>query len=86
MWNAFQSGDEAKARDLYTLTLPLLIIQFLYRMRLTKYVLTRRGIFNNSIVRAPLPGFDAFDDEELSAQLDSLSELFEIAPLKSVEV
>lgn len=86
MWNAFQSGDEAKARDLYTLTLPLLIIQFLYRMRLTKYVLTRRGIFNNTIVRAPLPGFDAFDDEELSAQLDSLSELFEIAPLKSVEV
>ena len=86
MWNAYQSGDEATARDLYTRTLPLLIIQFLYRMRLTKYVLTRRGIFNNSDVRAPLPIFDAFDDVELSAQLDSLSDLFEIAPVKSVEV
>ena len=86
MWNAYQGGNEAEARDLYTKTLPLLIIQFLYRMRLTKYVLTRRGIFDNSIVRAPLPEFDAFDDEELSAQLESLSDLFEIAPLKSVEV
>ena len=85
MWNAFQAGDEAEARDLYTRTLPLLIIQLLYRMRLTKYVLTRRGIFNNSNVRAPLPEFDAFDDAELVAQLDSLSDLFEIAPLKSVE-
>jgi 4-hydroxy-tetrahydrodipicolinate synthase len=86
MWDAYHSGDESGARQLYQQTLPLLIIQFLYRMRLTKYVLTRRGIFNNSDVRAPLPDFDTFDDEELSAQLDSLSELFEIAPLTPVEV
>ncbi len=86
MWNAYHSGDENGARQLYQQTLPLLIIQFLYRMRLTKYVLTRRGIFNNSDVRAPLPDFDTFDDEELSAQLDSLSALFDIAPLTRVEV
>lgn len=86
MWNAYHSGDENGARLLYQQTLPLLIIQFLYRMRLTKYVLMRRGIFNNSDVRAPLPDFDAFDDEELSSQLESLSELFEIAPLTTVEV
>ena len=86
MWNAYQSGDENGARQLYRQTLPLLIIQLLYRMRLTKYVLTRRGILNNDHVRAPLPEFDAFDDTELNAQLESLSTLFEIAPLKTVVV
>jgi dihydrodipicolinate synthase/N-acetylneuraminate lyase len=86
MWNAYQSGDESLARDLYRKTLPLLIIQLLYRMRLTKYVLTKRGIFNNSIVRAPLPDFDAYDKVELKAQLESLAELFEAAPVNHVKV
>ena len=39
MWNAYQNGDEPEARLLYMKTLPLLIIQLLYRMHLTKYVL-----------------------------------------------
>ena len=86
MWNAYQNGEEAEARHLYTRTLPLLIIQLLYRMRLTKYVLTRRGVFENTHVRSPLPEFDSFDEAELSAQLESLSDLFGIAPLKTVEV
>ena len=86
MWNAYQSGNETEARQLYMQTLPLLIIQFLYRMRLTKYVLTKRGIFSNTHVRAPLPEFDSFDEVELNAQLESLSDLFEIAPLKTLEV
>lgn len=86
MWNAYQSGNESEARELYMKTLPLLIIQLLYRMRLTKYVLTQRGIFSNDHVRAPLPEFDDFDETELGAQLESLSGLFEIAPLKTVGV
>ena len=86
MWNAYQSGNESEARQLYMQTLPLLIIQFLYRMRLTKYVLTKRGIFSNTHVRATLPEFDSFDEEELNAQLESLSDLFEIAPPKTLEV
>ena len=86
MWNAFQDGDVNQARDLYMRTLPLLIIQLIYRMRLTKHVLTRRGIFTNSIVRAPLPDFDDYDEAELNAQMDSLDELFEVATLKAVEL
>ncbi|MDA0347336.1 MAG: dihydrodipicolinate synthase family protein [Verrucomicrobia bacterium] len=85
MWDAYQKGDESEARELYRRTLPLLIIQLLYRMRLTKYVLTARGIFSNSLVRAPLPDFDAFDEVELQAQMDSLNELFEMAPVRKVE-
>ncbi len=81
MWNAYKTGDESDARLLYMRALPLLIIQLLYRMRLTKYVLTKRGIFNNANVRAPLDEFDSYDEAEIKAQLESLSNLFEIAPL-----
>ncbi len=86
MWNAYQHGDEAEARLLYMRTLPLLIIQLLYRMRLTKFVLTKRGVLENTCVRAPLDDFDSFDEAELNAQLESLSNLFEIAPLKTADV
>ena len=43
MWNAYRGGNEDKARELYRESLPLLIIQLIYRMRLTKTVLTKRG-------------------------------------------
>tara|TARA_Y100000588_G_C14269770_1_gene931801 strand:+ start:868 stop:1800 length:933 start_codon:yes stop_codon:yes gene_type:complete len=87
MWNAYmENGDEVGARDLYMRTLPLLIIQLLYRMHLTKYVLTQRGVLNNALVRAPLPEFDSYDESELNSQLQSLSDLFEIAPLRSLNV
>ena len=85
MWNAYKSGDEAGARLLYMRALPLLIIQLLYRMRLTKYVLTQRGLLDNTHVRASLDDFDSFDEAELKAQLESLSNLFEIAPLKRAD-
>ena len=81
MWNAYKTGDEADARLLYMRALPLLIIQLLYRMRLTKYVLTKRGLLHNAYVRAPLDEFDSYDEAEIKAQLESLSNLFEIAPL-----
>ena len=81
MWNAYQNGDEARARHLYMRALPLLIIQLLYRMRLTKFVLTKRGVLDNAYVRAPLDEFDSYDETEINAQLESLSNLFKIAPL-----
>lgn len=84
MWNAYQGGDVSKARDLYKRALPLLVIQFIYRMRLTKHVLTRRGVLKNAIVRSPLPEFDAFDETELAAQMEALSPFMRIAPLKPV--
>lgn len=86
MWNAHKAGDSASARTLYMRTLPLLVIQTIYRMRLTKYVLTRRGIFKNSIVRAPLPELDSFDESELATQLESLADVIEIAPVESASV
>ena len=81
MWKAYKTGDEAGARHLYMRALPLLIIQLLYRMRLTKLVLTKRGVLDNAYVRAPLDEFDSYDETEINAQLESLSNLFKIAPL-----
>jgi dihydrodipicolinate synthase/N-acetylneuraminate lyase len=84
MWNAFQEGDEAFARSLYMRTLPLLVIQTIYRMRLTKHVLTCRGILKNSRVRAPLLEFDSYDHAELSHQLQSISDLLNYSPSQPV--
>lgn len=50
-------GDEARA--LYVKSLPLLALQAVYRMRLTKHVLGLRGVIDNPIVRAPTPDLDA---------------------------
>lgn len=84
MWNAHKSGDIEKARRLYMRTLPLLVIQAIYRMRLTKFALMKRGVLDNAYVRAPLPEFDSYDHAEICAQLDSLSDLIDFAPPKVV--
>lgn len=83
MWNAHQKGDVKQARELYRATLPLLAIQMIYRMRLTKLVLTWRGVLDNAVVRAPLPEFDSFDRAEISAQLEYLAEFFQKASVET---
>jgi hypothetical protein len=59
LFRAYRRGDLGGARELYIRSLPLLLVQMIYRMSLTKEVLMRRGIFTSSGVRAPLPKFDA---------------------------
>lgn len=54
----YRAGELGKARDVYVRTLPLLVLQAVYRMRLTKHVLSRRGVLKNTIVRAPTPELD----------------------------
>ena len=39
IFDAYTNGDQAKATEIYRDTLPLLVSQLIYRMRLTKYVL-----------------------------------------------
>jgi 4-hydroxy-tetrahydrodipicolinate synthase len=78
---AFRSGDVERARDLYRRTLPLLVIQANFRMAFTKYVLTRRGIMDNHVVRAAGPRPDAQDLREIDAWLDSIADLLVASPL-----
>lgn len=68
-WNA---GDHQKARQIYIRTLPLLVLQAVYRMRLTKYVLARRGIIEHVGVRAPTPDLDGAAIADIDANLAEL--------------
>ncbi|TCR98674.1 dihydrodipicolinate synthase family protein [Rhizobium sp. BK418] len=69
---ALCAGQHAEARRIYVRTLPLLVLQAVYRMRLTKYVLLRRGIIDGVGVRAPTPELDAAALSDIDANLVEL--------------
>jgi 4-hydroxy-tetrahydrodipicolinate synthase len=75
MFDRFQRKDEAGARDLFERTLPLLNMQAIFRWRLTKAVLQRRGLIESAFVRAPGPELDRYDRAELDALLARLADL-----------
>lgn len=76
---ACRSGDRAGARAIYVRTLPLLVLQAVYRMRLTKHVLMRRGVLDNAEVRAATPEMDAQAMADIDANLAELG-LLEAVP------
>ena len=69
---AWNDGRTGEARDIYVRTLPLLALQAVYRMRLTKHVLMRRGILDSVLVRAPVPELDAGAIADIDANLSEL--------------
>jgi dihydrodipicolinate synthase/N-acetylneuraminate lyase len=75
MFDRFHRGDETGARDLFERTLPLLNMQAIFRWRLTKAVLQRRGLIENTFVRAPGPELDRYDRLELDTLLARLVDL-----------
>ena len=75
MLAAWAAGDHAHARELFERTLPLLSMQAVFRWRLTKAVLLRRGLIASDKVRAPGPALDAFDQRELDILLSRIGDL-----------
>jgi 4-hydroxy-tetrahydrodipicolinate synthase len=73
LWRLWQGDEVAAARALYAATLPLLTQQMVFRWRLTKHVLMRRGILANTITRAAGPAPDDGDIAEWDAILAVLS-------------
>lgn len=69
LWKAWQRGDRAEARRIYTLTLPLLAFQMTFRVRATKEVLKRRGLLEHTGARAAGPKLDAGDLAEIGELL-----------------
>lgn len=55
---AYAQGRREDALSLYERTVPLLLIQGPYRMRVTKLILAHRGLIDNDAVREPLPEMD----------------------------
>ncbi len=76
---AWRAGRRDEARAIYVRTLPLLVLQGVYRMRLTKHVLMRRGVLDNALVRAVTPDLDTMALADIDANLAELG-LLESAP------
>jgi dihydrodipicolinate synthase/N-acetylneuraminate lyase len=79
MYDHFVAGNTAQARELFERTLPLLNMQAIFRWRLTKAVLQRRGLIDSDFVRAKGAKLDRFDRIELNALLERLSDLLPLA-------
>ncbi|TKT79145.1 dihydrodipicolinate synthase family protein [Aquamicrobium sp. LC103] len=67
---AFRNGDHDLARRIYVETLPLLVLQAVYRMRLTKHALMRQGVIEHVGVRAPTPELDASAIADIDRSLE----------------
>lgn len=82
MLDLFHRGDETGARNLFERTLPLLNMQSVFRWRLTKAVLQRRGLIDSCFTRAPGPELDRFDWAEIDKLLARMADLgsFDGAP------
>lgn len=66
IWDAFQSGDETKAREIFALLSPFLNLLSLVGMRLCKDVLVRRGVIKTATMRQPnARAMDEYDRYEL---------------------
>ncbi len=76
---ALVSGQRDEARRIYVRTLPLLVLQAVYRMRLTKHVLARRGVIDGVGVRAPTPDLDAAAIADIDANLVELGLISAVA-------
>lgn len=68
LMRAYTAHDRAEALRLYERSLPLLLIQAPYRMRLTKLILKNRGLIDCDDVREPLPEMDK-ELQELALEL-----------------
>ncbi|HEX6478295.1 MAG TPA: dihydrodipicolinate synthase family protein [Ktedonobacteraceae bacterium] len=80
IWEALDGGDEQEARHLHSRLLPLLNYEALLP-GVYKSVLKRRGIIASDYLRSEAGNpLDALDHQELGAILDSIRELFRLAP------
>lgn len=81
--HAFRRGDMREARRLYSRSLPLLLFQAIFRVRLTKAVLAMRGLLASTMARAAGPRLDAGDQAELTALIAEAADLFTIHPVRT---
>ncbi|HET9045979.1 MAG TPA: dihydrodipicolinate synthase family protein [Casimicrobiaceae bacterium] len=75
LFGAHRMGDRAAVRRWFDRMLPVLNMQAVFRMSLTKEVLRRRGIIECAAKRAPGPSFDAGDHAELTELLAELADV-----------
>lgn len=84
LWNALESGDRSRARDIYRRLLPLLVMEGQYGgVTVCKEVLKRRGVLSSASVRQPgLTVLDEHAHRQLDALLTEIEDLFTTAPIR----
>lgn len=70
---AYRRGDWDTVRRIYEALLPILMVQAVFRWRLTKQVLLTRGVIQSTFTRSPGPAFDDDDLGDLAVILDRLA-------------
>ncbi len=79
VWEAWQAGDEKKARQVFNQLLPLINFILIMGLPVCKEVLVRRGVFKSAAMRTPgTLGLDAEDHRELDAILEGIRPLFRV--------
>jgi dihydrodipicolinate synthase/N-acetylneuraminate lyase len=77
IWDAFQSGDKAKAREIFNQIAPLIHINLNMGVPVVKEILIRRGIIKTNKMRQPgVKLMSDADYRELDAALELVSPLF----------
>src|SRR5205823_2033930 len=85
MVRAWRAGDTALARLLYNRTLPLLNFQAVFRWAATKEVLKRRGVIDDTTIRATGPRLDEQDRIELDTMLAEIGDLLQASGSRAGE-
>jgi dihydrodipicolinate synthase/N-acetylneuraminate lyase len=79
VWDAFQNGDEEKARDVFKCLHPMLSLLRLVGLRLCKEILVRRGAISTATMRIPgSTDLDACDRQELELVMRGMETYFSI--------
>lgn len=75
LMKAHAAGDSQAVWALYERMLPILAMQAVFRWRLTKEVMRRRGLIKSAYTRAPGAELDAQDQKELGQMLARLADV-----------
>jgi dihydrodipicolinate synthase/N-acetylneuraminate lyase len=79
IWEAYQSGNEAVARQIFNQLLPLINLITLLGLCVCKELLIMRGIFESAAMRIPESlSLDAEDRRELEIIIEDLKPLFRV--------
>lgn len=75
LWRAFREGRHDAAATFYERMLPILMMQAVFRWRLTKEILLERGLIGSAFARAEGPRLDLIDRRELRSMMQRLADL-----------
>ena len=79
IWDAFQAGDEARAREIFNALLPQINLLLLLGLRVCKTILVRRGLLSSSEMRTPgIVRLDAEDEYELEQVMANLDPYYKV--------